>query len=381
MAPYDGHLRRDSMSLTTEAGPGPDTADLEQPRRPRHRLVAVLIAVAVAMAVAVGVLAFGTVSFARAHERRLLPGARVGEVAVGGMTPTEALRAVRTAMGAAMDRDVTLRWRQRTWTATPRELGATTDAARAVATVRRAGQRSSWWELARMRWLGDRLGARADVTIDQPPGGVRDFIEHVAAELDSPARNAAIDASTGWVRIVPEQVGHRVRVGDTTDALLAALRHERPAAHLAVAPVQAAVTSQAFDQVLLLRQSEHRLYLYDHGDITHEWTVAVGTWDHPTPTGQYEITEKRPWPTWVNPDPTGWGADMPASIPPGEDNPLGVRALNWDDSAPGIRFHGTSDYGSLGTDASHGCVRLANEDVVRLYDLVDVGTPIVSLDA
>ncbi|CAN5151977.1 hypothetical protein BH20ACT9_BH20ACT9_16680 [soil metagenome] len=369
------------MSLTTEAAPRPRTADLEEPRRPRSRLLVALLAVAVAVAVAFGVLAYGTVSFARAQERRLLPGARVGEVAVGGMAPTEALRTVRTAMGATLDREVALRWRDRSWTATPRELGATTDAAQAVATVRRAGRRASWWELARMRWLGDRLAARSDVTIDQPRGGVRDFVEHVAGDLDSPPRNAAIDASTGWVRIVPEQVGHRVRVGDTTEALLAALRRERPAADLAVAPVRPAVTSQAFDQVLLLRQGEHRLYLYNDGDIAHRWTVAVGMWDYATPTGRYEITEKRPWPTWVNPDPTGWGADMPASIPPGEDNPLGVRALNWDDSAPGIRFHGTSDYASLGTDASHGCVRLANEDVVRLYNLVDVGTPIVSLDA
>ena len=70
---------------------------------------------------------------------------------------------------------------------------------------------------------------------------------------------------------------------------------------------------------------------------------------------------------------------MPPEIPPGPSNPLGLRALNW--SAPAIRFHGTEATYSLGYNASHGCVRLSNGDVIQLYDLVDVGTPIVSLVA
>jgi L,D-transpeptidase ErfK/SrfK len=127
---------------------------------------------------------------------------------------------------------------------------------------------------------------------------------------------------------------------------------------------------------LLLRIGENKLYLYENGKITHEWVVATGQPEYPTPTGIYEITEKRYMPTWVNPDPTGWGASMPLSIPPGPSNPLGVRALNW--SAEAIRFHGTSATYSLGYNASHGCVRLSNEEVIQLYNMVEVGTPIVS---
>ena len=68
---------------------------------------------------------------------------------------------------------------------------------------------------------------------------------------------------------------------------------------------------------------------------------------------------------------------MPESIPPGPSNPLGLRAINW--SAPAIRFHGTSATYSLGYNASHGCVRLSNDDVIELYDTIEVGTPIVSV--
>ena len=69
---------------------------------------------------------------------------------------------------------------------------------------------------------------------------------------------------------------------------------------------------------------------------------------------------------------------MPDMIPPGPSNPLGTRALNW--SADGIRFHGTSATYSLGHNASHGCIRMAMSDVEALYEMVDIGTPIVSVN-
>jgi L,D-transpeptidase ErfK/SrfK len=65
---------------------------------------------------------------------------------------------------------------------------------------------------------------------------------------------------------------------------------------------------------------------------------------------------------------------MPETIPPGPGNPLGTRALNL--NASGIRIHGTANVNSIGTAASHGCVRMVQRDVEELYDLVDVGTPV-----
>jgi hypothetical protein len=131
--------------------------------------------------------------------------------------------------------------------------------------------------------------------------------------------------------------------------------------------------------VLLVRIGENKLYLYEDGKITHEWTVATGQPEYMTPTGEFEVELKRYMPTWVNPAPDTWGADMPAMIPPGPGNPLGLRAINW--TAPAIRFHGTSALYSLGYNASHGCVRMANEDVIELYDMIEVGTPIISVVA
>ncbi|MDQ3932820.1 MAG: L,D-transpeptidase, partial [Actinomycetota bacterium] len=107
------------------------------------------------------------------------------------------------------------------------------------------------------------------------------------------------------------------------------------------------------------------------------YVVATGTGNYPTPTGVFRVSAKRPNPVWINPDPSGWGRDLPARIEPGPNNPLGLRALNW--SASGIRFHGTANVNSLGRDASHGCVRLSNPEIVDLYELVGVGATIISV--
>jgi lipoprotein-anchoring transpeptidase ErfK/SrfK len=86
------------------------------------------------------------------------------------------------------------------------------------------------------------------------------------------------------------------------------------------------------------------------------------------------ITAKRRNPTWVNPW-ADWSQTMPASIGPGPNNPLGTRALNI--SASGIRIHGTPDAASIGGPASHGCIRMHMHDAEALFELVDVGTPVV----
>jgi lipoprotein-anchoring transpeptidase ErfK/SrfK len=71
---------------------------------------------------------------------------------------------------------------------------------------------------------------------------------------------------------------------------------------------------------------------------------------------------------------------MPATIGPGASNPLGLRAMNLNNAKgkdTGYRIHGTSKLGSIGTAASHGCIRVANKNIVKLYKKVPTGTPVV----
>ncbi len=119
--------------------------------------------------------------------------------------------------------------------------------------------------------------------------------------------------------------------------------------------------------------SERRLYLYRNGKVIRTYRVAVGRFDFPTPVGDWKVIGKRKNPIWRNPH-MNWSKDMPEFIPPGPSNPLGPRAL--DLSAPLVRIHGTPQIGSIGHAASHGCIRMYPWDVIELFDLVRVGTPV-----
>lgn len=338
----------------------------------------VTLVLALVVAVAGMGIAYGTQAYAAEHEQRILPGITVAGVDLGGMTTAEALDAAEQVVAPDLDRQVTLEWEGERWTTTPRELGATTDAEGVVAAAVEASEAVTMGELVRMRWLGEELDLDQEVSVTHTEEGVRAFIDRVAAELHVPAQDAAVRVAGTSFQVTPEQHGQVLDTDAATAGLLEALEQDGETVDLVVHPVPAAKTAEDFSKVLVLRQSEHVLELHENGMVTRTWNVAVGTSGYRTPTGVFEVSKKRHMPTWVNPSPNGWGSGMPKQIGPGTNNPLGVRALNW--SAPGaIRFHGTANVNSIGRDASKGCVRLTNDDVVQLYDLVEVGTPIVSL--
>ncbi|MFN2389093.1 MAG: L,D-transpeptidase family protein [Actinomycetota bacterium] len=347
------------------------------PRPGRRTAIAIAVLFGLALVGAAGV-SYAGYDYSQDYEGRILPRTRIAGVDVSGMTPEQALEEVHAAIRPQLTRRIEVTWGERSWTVTPKKLGARNDAAAAVEAALSASRQTTFFQKAKMRVLGDELSFERDIAITYPRQGARGFIEGLASNIDQEARDASIDYSTGWVEIAPERTGQRVLVDRSRAALLRALRTGDSKVQLAVDELEPEVTTDSFDQILLLRIGENKLYLYDDGAITHEWPVATGQPEYPTPTGQYYITEKRYMPTWVNPDPEGWGASMPAEIPPGPGNPLGTRALNW--SADAIRFHGTSADYSIGYNASHGCVRMHMSDVEQLYDLVEVGTPIVSIN-
>ena len=335
------------------------------------------VVVLFALLVSAGAVAGSTVSYADSLEGRLLPGTVIAGVDVGSLTRHEALGRVRGILRAELNRTMVVQWRDQRWTEKARRLGARTNARQIVARVAASQTGLTWQDWARMRWFGERADIAAKVKVEYRPSAVKGFISGVAGRVDRDPVNAELSVDGYDIAVDAASVGYKVDRKRAARQLLARLNGQGRKINLQVETLKPDVTEKAFDQVLILDQSEHRLVLHLGGERAREWTVATGTGDYPTPLGRYSVTEKRYLPTWINPDPEGWGKDMPEEIPPGKNNPLGLRALNW--SAPGaIRFHGTQAINSLGTSASHGCVRMANSDVIELYDLVDVGAVIVS---
>ena len=359
------------------ATPAPEAA-AAPPRRRRWPWLTALV-LAFALFTTAGAYVGATVSYAESLQGRLLPGTMIAGVDVGGLTTDEALVRVRGTLDAELDRRIVLRWRDQRWATTARALGARTNARRIVRDVARSQTGLTWQDWARLRWMGERADVAAAVHVAYGRPAVARFVARAAREVAAKPVDATLEVAGTGIEITPSQVGYRARPQSAVTQILRALRGSRrnTPVRLAVETVNPDVSEKQYAEVLLLDQSDHKLTLFEDGEAIRSWIVATGTGDYPTPLGQYSVTEKRYLPTWINPDPEGWGKDMPEEIGPGPNNPLGLRALNW--SAPGaIRFHGTQAIDSLGTDASHGCVRMANADVIELYDLVEVGAVIVS---
>jgi hypothetical protein len=356
----------------------PASADVVPKRRFGFRSrwalgIAILLGLMVLAASGISVAAY---QYARTYDGKIMPGATIAGVDVGGLTKAQALKQVKAAIRPELKRDIKLFWQAKRWHATPAELGAKSNAKRAVEDALYASSTASFADKVRMR-LGGGLDFNRDVAIRYSKDGVHGFVQGLASSFDQEAQDAHLDYEDTWITVVDEKVGREVNVDKSTAKVLHALRKGASSSGLVVETKKPEVFADDFDMVLLLHIGENRLYVYEDGKITHKYTVATGQSAYPTPQGEYEVINKRYMPTWVNPAPDGWGSDMPATIPPGPGNPLGVRALDW--SASGIRFHSTSDLGSLGHNASHGCVRMSAADVIELYDMVDIGTPIVSI--
>ena len=123
----------------------------------------------------------------------------------------------------------------------------------------------------------------------------------------------------------------------------------------------------------LVDRGSFRLRLYKNLRLARTYPIAVGMAGLETPAGMYEIQNKAVDPVWSVPN-SAWAGDMAGQVvPPGPANPLKARWLGIYD---GAGIHGTADDASIGTNASHGCIRMHVPDVIDLYDRVPVGAAI-----
>ena len=155
------------------------------------------------------------------------------------------------------------------------------------------------------------------------------------------------------------------------------LLEQKPAVTKPAAPplIEWPLTPDSVEQPvnLILRIGERQLYVYRGDVLTTTFPVAVGRPGWETPTGNFAVSYMLENPGWTHP----FTGDM---MPPGPNNPLGDRWIAfWTDGHHEIGFHGTPNRDSVGKAASHGCVRLLNEDVRELYTLVKPGTLVTIL--
>jgi lipoprotein-anchoring transpeptidase ErfK/SrfK len=109
--------------------------------------------------------------------------------------------------------------------------------------------------------------------------------------------------------------------------------------------------------------------------VVRRYRVAVGAAGYETPRGYRRVQSKQRNPAWHAPN-RPWAGELAGqTIPPGDPrNPLKAAFISLGD---GIGFHGTADLASIGTNASHGCIRMRVPDVMHLYRKVPIGTRVL----
>jgi lipoprotein-anchoring transpeptidase ErfK/SrfK len=331
--------------------------------------------VALVLGLVGGGSAIAAYRYDRAAAVRILPGVAIAGVDVGGMTRAEAVRAVRDEAALTLGRTVVVRAADRRWSATPATLGTGADVAGAVDRAFGLAGRMSLLSRVYHRVADRPVPVSIGLRYTYDRSSVADFVAHVANAVAERASNAGLALVDGQLVMRHSSPGRELRTDAATRAITQALVHRKHTVRVPVRPVAPKVSDATLGRTIVVDISENELYLYDGFGVEKRYRVATAAEGFVTPVGTWSIVNKVENPSWTNPDPTGWGAGMPAYIPPGPDNPLGTRALYL--NAPGIRIHGTTNVESIGTYASHGCIRMLMPDVEELYPLVPIGTTVI----
>ena len=152
-------------------------------------------------------------------------------------------------------------------------------------------------------------------------------------------------------------------------------RKLRPALVAVKPKVTTAGLSKAYGTIITIDRANFKLRLFKDLKLSKSYGVAVGMPAYPTPTGRYTITNKAVNPAWTAPNSPWAGAYANETVAGGSaENPLKAR---WMGIVNGVGIHGTGAPGSIGSRASHGCIRMTVPDVVDLYPRVPVGTPVL----
>jgi L,D-transpeptidase ErfK/SrfK len=116
------------------------------------------------------------------------------------------------------------------------------------------------------------------------------------------------------------------------------------------------------DRIVLVSIQDRKLAVIENGNVIGRFPIAVGAPTSPSPTGEFQIVSRVSNPTYYRPG---------TVIPSGKDNPVGTRWMGL--SQKGYGIHGTNAPKSVGHAASHGCIRLRNRDMERLFAMLRVG--------
>jgi hypothetical protein len=338
-----------------------------------------VILVAAVLAVLV-VLGGALYAYDHARANEIAKGVQVAGVPVGGMSVSQARARLEREIMRPLERAIVIHHDNKTWTLGAHEariradLSAMVDAALAKS---RSGDlfTRSWRSLT-----GEKVNADLRPNVQFSDAAVIRLIDRVRHSVERPAKDASVKISGDGVNQVPGSDGlaiqssalHRqikaaITSPTATRTFVARTHHTEP-------KVSTADLRRKYQTVIVINRSQFRLRLFKGLRLHETYPIAVGQVGLETPAGQYKIANKAINPAWHVPN-SAWAGKLAGKVIPGNDptNPIKARWLGVYD---GVGIHGTSDDASIGSNASHGCIRMHIPDVEKLYDEVPVGSAI-----
>lgn len=340
-----------------------------------YSIIAVALLVAVLLGGGAAVYAYDS-----SREDRIADGVRVGDTDVGGLTSAQAEARLRRELLDPLKRPLIIRSGDKTFPLSAREARIRANIA---AMVDDAVQRSRDGSIVTRTWrelTGGAVTARIAPRIEYSRAAVQRIVDRVRVTMSRKAVDAKVDFATQSLSIRPSRVGRTVDARALRAKVLAALvstsgdRSVRAKLQRVEPKVTGDRLADRYPVVVTVDRGGYRLRLFKRLKMAKAYPIALGQAGLETPAGLYSIANKAVNPAWTVPN-SSWAGSLAGQVIPGgtPQNPLKARWLGVYD---GVGVHGTSDRGSIGTNASHGCIRMYIEDVIELYDQVPVGAPI-----
>jgi lipoprotein-anchoring transpeptidase ErfK/SrfK len=295
------------------------------------------------------------------------PGATAAGLDVGGLTLSAAAATLEATFGPRLALPVEVRVARTRRALRPRAAAFAFDAPR---TALRAYKRSS------------RDGpVDVPLAVDYDWERVREFARAVDRRTHIGPRSARVQIGLRRVKLRRAKMGRSVDAAALVVAVRARLEDPRQGRTFRFwrARVRPQVSTRdmrrRYGTVVTIDRAGFRLRLFKRFRYVKRYGIAVGAPGYSTPTGRFSIANKAVNPAWSAPDAPWAGAYRNEVIPGGSaENPLKAR---WLGIVGGVGIHGTAAEYSIGTRASHGCIRMRVADVVDLYPRVPVGTPVL----
>jgi lipoprotein-anchoring transpeptidase ErfK/SrfK len=335
----------------------------------------ILVAAFVFLLIAGAVAAY---AYDSSREDLIAKGVRVAGVDVGGLRAAEARDVLRRAVSEPLERPIVVRRKGKRFSLSAEDAEVRADLTAMVDAALEATRDGNVFTRVARDLTGGEERVRLPAQVSYSDEAVTRLVRRVKKGIDRPAQDARVEFPV--VAPVKEKKGLEVKGGSLRQRIEQALvvpavnRTVKVPVKVLKPKVTQAQLADKYPLVLVVERGAFQLKLYRRLKLQKAYTVAIGQVGYDTPAGLYHIQNKAVNPAWSVPN-SDWAGSLAGTVVPGgtPQNPLKAR---WLGIYNGAGIHGTDATYSLGSAASHGCIRMSIPEVIELYDQVPVGAPI-----